>query len=227
VPKGIKKPKPAGTPDLTRGKHKGRGHGLTTPEREAIYQSYLALGNKSATARAMGVTPTTVYNVIKAIESTKDPKVIEGQKQAMADTLTERFYESTEQVLDSLTPEDLESGRIPIHNSKGELVGYTHYGPSLSQKAIAAGIFTDKLRVLRDYSRAIAEDNQTGKLLMPESIEQLITAIKHRVTNISVLKVDFREDNPDLATRLDALVEVEQADAPTEDNGRLDFRNQA
>lgn len=191
-----------------------------------MYQAYLALGNKSAAARSLGVSKETMHRVIREIEQNADPKKLQETREMISAQLTNKLHESTNAIIDSIKPEDLESGRIKRHDEEGNLVSVKEYGPSLLQKVTAAAIMTDKMKVLADYSRAIDQDRRSGEILMPESHEQLISAIKSRIKSIQVLNVNFREDNPDLATRIEAVAEVAAVEAtePDEDP-RLDFDN--
>jgi len=228
--KGIFKPKSPGKPALMRMERRGRGHGFTIPEREAIYQAYLALGSKIAVARSLGLGKSTVHKVIREIEANAEPLDLEKAREKMSLHLTGRLHETTNQILDSIKPEDVDSGRIPIRDAEGNLKGYTYFGPSLLQKATTVGIFTDKMKVLADYSRAVATDQASGTLIMPETAAQLISAIRNRVASISVLNVNFKNDNPDLATRLEQVMEVAAIEETTTngtDSGRFDFDNPA
>jgi hypothetical protein len=202
------------------GKRQGRGLNLTLPEQEAIYQSYLALGNKSAVARQFDIHPVTVLKVLRRMNERLSPEEQRERQAAITDQLKGRYYQTTSQIIDSIKPEDLESGRIEVKDSKGEIVGYKEFGPSLVAKATAAGIFTDKIRIISDLERATAQAQQSGELLMPDGVNQLLQAVRGKIQSISVLNVNFREDNPDLATRLDTamqVAEVEQAEVGAAD----------
>jgi len=210
-------------PSLVR-EHRGRGNGLTLPEKEAIYQAYLALGSKSAAARSLGVSKNTVTKICAEIERSLPPEKIKEARERMSVNLTGRYHETTLQILDSIKPEDMESGRIPEFNSKGEIVGYRYFGPTLVAKATVAGIFTDKIRVLADYEKAIGKDQQSGQLMVPETIDQLIEGIKRGVESIQVLNVNFRKDEPELASKLATAIPVE-AEVTDGVPGELDFDN--
>lgn len=216
-------------PALVREEHRGRGHGLTEPEKWAIYQAKLALGSQAAAARSLGVSAATVRKVCTDIEATADPKVLQQTREMISAQLTAKLHESTNAIIDSIKPEDLVTGRIETHNAEGKLIGVKEYGPTLLQKATAAAIFTDKMKVLTDFSKAIDQDRREGDLMMPESRDQLLHAIKNRIKSIQVLNVNFREDNPELATRLDAVAEVATIDAEPESDGdsrlNLDYQD--
>lgn len=202
----------------------GRGTGLTIVEKEAIYQAYLAMGNQAAVARTLGCSRKTVHAVIKGIESSLPATKLKEAREQMAVNLTGRYHETTQQILDSIKPEDLESGRIPVYNAKGELTGYTYFGPTLVAKATAAGIMTDKIRVLADYEKAIGKDAQSGQLIMPETAADLIKAIQAGVKEISVLNVRFRDDEPALAKSLETIAPAD-AEVLSGVPGELDLRN--
>jgi hypothetical protein len=210
-------------PSLVR-EHRGRGNGLSLPEKEAIYQCYLALGSKAGAARALGVSESTVYKVCKSIEKTLPQSKLQEAREQMAVNLTGRYHESTVAILDSIKAEDIESGRILIKNKAGEIIGYQQYGPSLVAKATAAGIFTDKIKVLSDYERALGRDQQDGKLPMPETIEQLVQGIRGQLKSIQVMNINFAQENPDLATKVAQAVEAE-VEVDNGVSGGFDFHN--
>ena len=83
----------------------------------------------------------------------------------------------------------------------------------------SGGIFTDKISILRKLERDTAQEQQSGQLLMPEGVAGLLQGVKRQIKSIQVLNVNFREDEPELATRLDAAMEVAEVSASTADNG--------
>ncbi len=217
---------------------RGRGAEYTIPEREAMYQSYLVLGNKAAVARQFGTNNATIGRIVSEMEIDLSPDERKKRQTAVSDQLANRFYATTVQILDSIKPEDIESGRLPIYKFDKDgnvqlgpdgnpiILEYKYFGPKITEKAIASGIFTDKLKILRDLERAAAADQQTGGLLLPEGAQQLIAAIQGKIESIEVLKMNFRQDVPDLVTRIDKAMEVANVAAAdvTPDAG-IDFYN--
>lgn len=204
----------------------GRRYGsnqLTKAEDELIYQLTQSLGNKSEVARQMGVTNKTVYASLARTERKKSPTQLQEMRQIAAHALTESIDDQTHRILDSISDDDLKSGRIEIKDKDGNVVDYKYYGPSLLQKTTSVGILTDKLRVLRDLQKEVGNDLGSGALLMPESADQLLAAIKSRVESIQVLQVNLRKDHPDLATRLEPIMEIQAEAEAVVNDARFPF----
>jgi len=213
-------------PDIVpRGEHKGRGHGLTAPEREAIFQTYLALKNISATARAHKLSRKTVNDIVTAYKTTLPPDDLLQRREKMDHAIQQRTYSVATQVLESIKPEDLESGRLPLYDSKGTLIGYKEFGPSVVAKATTFGILQDKIKIQRDLEKAVGQDLSNGGLMLPDSIEQLKKAILGRVSSLQLINVNFDKEHEDLTTRVDAALQVAELDAVDVTDESINFDN--
>jgi hypothetical protein len=222
MPKQFPEIKPENRP-----KHRLRGKNarLTVLEKEAFYQTYLVLKNVSAACRAHHISRPTGDKILKEYRAKLSiPDQIQIEKK-VDEMLKSRTYEVTNQLLDSIRPEDMESGRFPIRNDKGEVTGYKEFGPSLLQKATSFGIMVDKIKVQTDLQRAADMDISSGNLLIPDSADQLLRAITSQVKSLQIAQINFREDAPDLATRVDAALEVDRVEVEDVTDKPLSFDN--
>jgi len=161
-------------------------------------------------------------------EADKVPLPIKQERAEAHAEMSARFTGKAAEIIDSISPEDLQSGRIPIYKKAkdpetGEETqvfdGYKYWGPRLVEKATAAGIFQDKARVSRDLERTLDESTGSGELLMPQSVEELENAIRQGAKELTFLNVKFQDEDADLATQIDStLLAVQQArEAEVED----------
>lgn len=200
-----------------------KGRHLSKADDEVVYQTALALESKAEAARQLNIPERTVHRAIARVESRKTAAQLEESRKNAAAALTSAVEEQTHEILESISEDDLKSGRIAIKDKNGEVVDYKYYGPSLLQKATSVGILTDKLRVLRDMENSVGKDLGSGALMMPEDADKLLSAIKNRVESIQVLQVNLRRDHPELATRLEPLMEVPAEVIPNADDERFPF----
>lgn len=183
-----------------------QGQRLTPVEKEHVLQTYMLFKNKKKTAEMCGVSIRTVYNILD--EAAQAPKELQEDRLKVARRIGSKISEKLEQTIDSLTPEELESGRIPIRDPKsGEVVAYKHYGPTAPQKALVIGILQDKMKVNEEYQRAIGEDADKHKILLPTHLGDLRDAILGEMDSLSFLKIDFKKHAPDVERQTQELLE--------------------
>lgn len=192
------------------------GRPLTEIQRESILQVYALTGNKSETARQLGVSESTVYNVLRAAQSA--PAEL---RQARADVVTElagRVHATANRVLDSISDADLESGRIEDYDDAGKLTRVQLWGPSLLQKVTSVAILADKTRVLNDMREGLLAATDASPLAMPlpQDVDAALRSIAQKVRRLRIMDVQF--DQTPVAQELsqkiqDALCTEEIVDA--------------
>ena len=191
-----------------------RGYALTPADREFVYQTYYFVenGNAAATADRCGVTVRTVYSVIK--DFANKPADVQKAHAGMASRMQAKTMAKAEQVLDSITGTDLESGYFEIKNADGEVVGRRYYGPQATQKALAFGIITDKAQKYAELVKANLADERAGQLLIPQDIDGLKDAILSKISSLKIAQIDFKHDAPGVLEQTqDLLARVEAAKA--------------
>lgn len=203
---------------------KKRRH-FTPAEREAIYQTFLVLKNVSATARAHNVSRPAVDAVIKKFRAALPIEDQVAREKTVEQMLRERTLSMSGQILDSIAPEDLISGRLPLKNEKGEIIGYKEFGPSVVAKATAFGIMVDKIKVQTDLQRALDGDISTGNMLVPDNINQLVRAVQGQIKNLQILNVNFDKEHEDLTTRVNMALQVDEVPVEDVKLQPLDFDN--
>jgi hypothetical protein len=108
------------------------------------------------------------------------------------------------EILDSIGPDDIESGLIKKYDDEGNLVSAKGYGPSLMQKVTSAAILTDKLKVIEETKQAINKDHgqDAMALPMPQDIESALLAIGDKVKRLRIMDVQFQDKAPELAAKV-------------------------
>jgi hypothetical protein len=210
-------------------KKKGDKHHLTPVDKEAIWQFWQVAGGIdettgrrkgiSVTARKFGVNVQTVSRIINEIMEQNE--ALPATRDARADAIA-RFAGRTQikadMVLDSIKPEDLESGRIPITNKDGDILGYKSWGPNVVAKATAFGIISDKVGIALKNEEMLRADQAGGSLLMPSDIAGLRNAVSSSIKSLTLLDVQFADENKDLLTNAQEVL----AEAEIIDSGRTD-----
>ena len=189
-----------------RPKGKQSGLAVSPEQKEEMLQIFLVTGNKRETARRMGLSEGCVQGHLKRLIEENDGQVLAARRQA-TQQLAGKVHHKAARIIDSIGDVDIESGRIARRNAAGEITGYQYYGPSLLQKVTAGAILSDKLDVLRKHEMLLTTEGQEGRLLMPQTIEGLISGIKGKVSQISVLNVKFEDEHKDLSQRVQDKLE--------------------
>jgi aminoglycoside phosphotransferase len=190
------------------------GRQLTEIQRETILQVYAITGNKSETARQLGVSESTVYKLIK--EASKAPAALREARAQATEELAGRVHAKAEMVLDSITPADLETGRIEQYDEHGNLTNIKLWGPTLLQKVTSVAVLTDKTKVLSELREGLRATHDIGanSMPLPQDVDTALRQIAQKVKRLRLLDVQF-EDNPaappDLTQKLQDAVIVEEA----------------
>lgn len=205
-----------------------RGKPLTGLQKEGIVQMYALCGNKTEVARHMGLSYPTVLTVLKEAEN--DSQLQKARQRAMED-LAGKVQHKTNEVLESITPEDMESGLIKKYDDEGNLVSVKGYGPSLMQKVTSAAILTDKMKVIQETKQALEQDRaqDPNALPRPGDVAEAIKQIGDRVKRLQILDIQFADRNPDVANKLQDVAAKASLDERLEDAEfeELDFDNPA
>ena len=143
-----------------------------------------------------------------------------ARKRAL-DELAGQVHGKTHEILESISPSDLESGRQLFHDEEGRVTRKVEWGPSLLQKVTAAAILTDKVKVIEETKAVLEADpgaGQTG-LPLPGTVQESLRLLGAKLKRIRVLDVQFDSKQPELSERLQNTVteaalhpEVENAD---------------
>jgi hypothetical protein len=197
-----RKPKP-------RPKGKQQGRAISPVQREQIRQTFMLTSNKRETARLCGVSEKSVYNVLNEPE---EPEAIKARAHA-ALQLAGKVHTKADQVLDSITEEDFQSGYLK--DEDGNLVFDRQgrpiwMGPSLNQKVISAAILADKLPVLEQYRANLGGETGSGDLPAPESITALIGGIKGKLKSLKMIDVQFESSNSETVQKAKDLLDKAQ-----------------
>lgn len=177
-----------------------QGKALTDSQREGILQIYAITGNKSETARQLGVAVSTVYNVLREANSRATHEVRKARQMATQD-LAGRAHRAAENILDSIGPADLESGRIVEKDDDGNVTNVRLWGPSLLQKVTAVGILADKTKTLQDLQEQLAIDSRANDSMpLPADLNQALAQIASKVKRLRIMDLQFENKQPESLT---------------------------
>lgn len=211
---------------LPKGKMQGKK--LSEIQREGIIQLYAITGNKREVARQMSVSERTVHNVLNDAKTQHELAAARAQA---TQELAGKAHAKASMLLDSITEDDLKNERIEIKDEAGNITKILNTGPTLMQKVTAGAIMVDKTKVLSELTRELQE-GQGGQdsMPLPQDVDGAIRAIAQRVKRLRILQVDFKEDNPELAEKLQqtAIKDALRDEGPGEqdaDYHELDFDN--
>ena len=182
-----------------------QGAPLSDMEREMLVQQYAVCGNQRMVARNMGIGVKTVYNVLK--EARTNTKLQKARAQAVEE-LAGKAHSKSLEMLESITPADMESGLIDIHDQHGNLVQRRQYGPSLLQKTTSLAIMVDKQAVLASMQRDLEETSvDVAGIPLPQDVNAAIKRIGTQLKRIRVLDLHFDTKQTDTAQRVQEVAQ--------------------
>lgn len=171
------------------------GRRLTPAEQEAVVRTFFTMGNVHATAVKLGCSEKAVRTALRDMQN--DPALAAARGQAI-DEMAGRIHAVTNNVIDSITPEELVTTRREVRDQHNNLLRVVMDGPSLKDKALAIGILADKQKVLLDArakaTEAAAFSAVNSGLLLPETIEAKTELIASMVKRLRVVDVYMRDD---------------------------------
>lgn len=198
-----------------------KGTDLTPVDKELIRQTFLILGNKTRTAEKLHLSRRVVVNVLKEQAETGE---LDKARRDSAVAIAGRIHDKATQILDSITPSDIESGREIRRDADGRVVAVFKWGPSLMEKVTAAAILTDKLKVIREYEKAMIADRKDGFLPMPDDIAALAQGVQAKLKSLTFLNIQFDRDHPGITDRVvEAMQTKAVMDATPAEAEVLDF----
>lgn len=199
-------------------KPRRRGKQITDHQKELVVQAFALTGNKSQVGRDLHLSRPTVMKILREAESNRE---LQKARSRALEGLAGQVHGKTTEILESITPSDLESGRELFRNEDGQVIRKVEWGPSLLQKVTAAAILTDKVRVIEETKKVLEVDpgaSQTG-LPLPGTIQASLQLLSAKIKRIKVLDIQFESKQPELSERLQATVaaaelhpEVDEAD---------------
>lgn len=187
----------------TMKRKKGSRKPLTVAEKAEVIQTYFSLGSKTGTAKKLQVTFNTVTKVLK--EAEENPKLMAVRSRAY-DAVGGKITGTVIDIIDSIQPEHLETEIHRITDKDGNLRRVVTTGPSLRDKAFAAGILTDKIAVMQN-ARQVAQTPQGGmtdvSLMLPGDIQSSKERVTQLIKNLNFINVTVRDSG--VAKRVNAL----------------------
>jgi hypothetical protein len=177
------------------------GRALSEKQKEEVFQLFLLTGNKTEVARRMNLSEGAVRKHLKKVASETDPEFQAARRKARLE-LQGKVQAKAHGILDAISPQDLESGRHEVRDETGQIIRVIEYGPSLMQKVTAHAILIDKTKVIEDMNTAMNDEDKSNSLLLPGTIEALVSGLRGKMKSLAVLKVNFEEEQPDLSQRI-------------------------
>ncbi len=175
---------------------KRRNHRLTQEQRETVFQIYSACGTIAETQRQTGCSYNTVKQIIRDAESDLSLQAARGRA---LDSLAGRAQAEAEKVLQSISPDDLETTREATFGARGNFTGTKIVGPTLLDKTRAFGILADKTAMLQQARRvtlpSASDSSSQGEagLLLPQDVASARDLIAQKVKRLRIVDVSFAE----------------------------------
>ena len=195
---------------MAKRKPRRRGKQISNHTKELCVQAYALSGNKSQVARDLNLSRPSVVKIIRESETNRELQ--KARKRALDDMAGQVHGKATE-IIESIAPVDLESGRELRRNGEGQVIGKVEWGPSLLQKVTAAAILTDKIKIIEETKQALLADNESGQggLPLPSSVQESLRLLGAKIKRIKVLDVQFESKQPELTERLQDTVAAAEA----------------
>ena len=184
--------------------HSRRGHRRLTDEDKAlVVQTYFAVGSKGGTCKKLGITYKLCCDVLA--EAEQNPSLMAARGRAY-DAVGGKITGVVSDIIDSIKPEHLETEIHEIHDDEGNLRRVIVTGPSLRDKAFAAGILTDKIAIMQK-ARHDAHTSRDGhdqiQLMLPDDVEGAKDRVTQLIKNLNFINVTVRDDG--VAQRVEQL----------------------
>lgn len=178
---------------------------LSTAQKEAVLRTYHMTGTYTGVAKILGLNYTTVKRIV--LQYQLDPMFAHTRAQAF-DEMSGKVAAITDQVLESITPAELETKSHKVYDASGNLLRVVQEGPALRDKALAVGILLDKAAVLQNArSKALSVSDQVGggpALLLPDNIEDMRDMLATKVKSLRIMDIHFQDS--ELGQHVDKLV---------------------
>ena len=177
----------------------------------------------------MGCSDNTVRNVVKAAESDKS---LQSARVTALESVAGQLHGKTVDIIDSIGPEDLESGLIKVFDKEdpSKLKSVKAYGPSLLQKVTSAAILTDKLKVVEETKQCIMADSGAegeGQLMLPSTVQGALKMLGKKVKRLQFIDVQFADKHEDTVSKVQEVAQKAELHKDIEDADfeDLDFDN--
>ena len=191
-------------------KPRKRGKQITTTQKELVVQAFALTGNKSQVCRDLNLSRPSVIKILKEAETNKE---LQKARTRALDALAGQVHGKTNEIINSISPVDLESGLQLRRNADGEVVDKVAWGPSLLQKVTAAAILTDKIKIIEETKAAINADAGSGHdcgMPLPGTVQESLRLLGRKVKRIKAFDIQFEANQPDMSQRIqDTVAEAE------------------
>lgn len=176
---------------------------LTDEDKALVIQTYFAVGSKGGTCKQLGITYKTCCDVLA--EAEQNPSLMAARGRAY-DAVGGKITGVVTDIINSIKPEHLETEIHEVHDAEGNLRRVIVTGPSLRDKAFAAGILTDKIAIMqkaRHDAHANREGSQQVQLMLPDNVESAQQRVTQLIKNLNFINITVRDDG--VAKRVEEL----------------------
>lgn len=185
-------PRPKGSKNKVMATGNRRNQRLTRQQQEEVIQVYHTLGSRAATARKLGICDATVKRCL--VLANNDPTLGAARAQALTQ-VAGKINGVANQILDSITPEELETRKHMVYDKDGLLKRIVTSGPSLKDKSISISALTAQQKVITETTAIINNPEllmgADRILSMPDSIDEARRLITMKVKKLRFMDVEF------------------------------------
>jgi hypothetical protein len=190
---------------------------VTQTQKELVVQAFALSGNKSQVVRDIGLSRPTVIKILREAETNRE---LQKARTTALESLAGRVHGKTIEIMDSIGPQDLESGLELHRNTEGKVTRAVHWGPSLMQKVTSAAILTDKIKIIEETKAAINADTgngDPGSLPLPGSVQESLRLLGRRIKRIRAFDIQFESKQPELSQKIQDTVAAAAVHPDVED----------
>lgn len=170
----------------------GDGQRFTRADRELIAQCYFESGSYSAVAKKLGISPGSVEKSIKEAET---DLMLAQIRARVLEKMAGKAAGLAQEIMGSVDPGELKTENFVVRDKDGLPLRGVTVGPSLKDKAIAAGIMMEKSQGLAESgSKMRGIEGTGGGLLLPEDLETARLALESQLKSLKITHFKFGEN---------------------------------
>jgi hypothetical protein len=128
-------------------------------------------------------------------EAEQDPGLMAARGRAY-DSVGGKIAGTVTDIIDSIKPEHLETKIHEIKDKDGNLKRVVQTGPSLRDKAFAAGILTDKIQVMqnaRQMAHTAVSGDERATLMLPGDVESAERRVVQLFKNLNFVQIHVQD----------------------------------
>lgn len=170
---------------------KGQSRRYSRSDKELIATEYYRQGSYRKTAKVLGIAEATVKRIVLAAES--DPE-LQKIRARVLESVAGKMIGISERVMGSVCEDELRTEIHKVYDQDGNLLRVVQTGPSLKDKAQAAGIMAEKARDMIQISEQLRGNQSTNSLMLPGDLETARSLLLNKIKRLQI-NMEFSDDS--------------------------------